>query len=165
MFLNLFGLLQNRRMCGATDPRDKVYALLGVAQDKIAQQIEVNYRTPVDDVFIEVSRSIIGDHKSLMLLGFKHLRRLSTFDNFPSWAIDWKDTEDRTPAAGYLGEQNQNGSGRYIAAGQTQPCVIDVGSARKLGLRGYAVATISEVGQICTPDTQDHSIGSPVDPS
>lgn len=104
----------------------------------------MGYRKPVEDVFIEVSRQITNKMTRLQLPSLKFLSSNSKLNSFPSWAIDWQDTEDIVSNPKTLASTNQGGNSRYLATGYT-PTIIGVSGMRKLGLGGYTVAAISRV--------------------
>lgn len=86
--LNLLNLLALSRPNGATDPRDKVYALLAIVQDDIAKSIKPDYsiENTVAKVYIEVAEKYIKHGRGPELLhhaGGNHL-----VADLPSWVPD-----------------------------------------------------------------------------
>ncbi|KAI8713802.1 HET domain-containing protein [Fusarium sp. LHS14.1] len=68
----------------ATDPRDKVYGLLGLATDD-ADGISVNYSMPVNQVYENVALHSLKDSYKVMGLADPSSRR----QGLASWAPDW----------------------------------------------------------------------------
>jgi hypothetical protein len=62
----LLDLLARYRFKCATDPRDKIYSLLGLATDDLG--IEADYRKSVKDVYIDVVKAQINASHNLDIL-------------------------------------------------------------------------------------------------
>jgi hypothetical protein len=82
----LVSLLFNSHASLATDPRDKVYALLCLASDGQEVVLLPSYKKPVDDVFKEVTLSILTLRYFQGILSLRP-ERPKTFS--PSWLPDW----------------------------------------------------------------------------
>ena len=63
----LLSLMANFWPNEATDPRDKVYALLGLATDNHSDSIVPNYESPVALVYAESVKDIITRQRSLQV--------------------------------------------------------------------------------------------------
>ena len=90
----LIYLLRSLRDFQATDPRDKIFALLGIAGDAEVQGIFPDYRKACEDVYTDLARTLIQN-------GFIELLSLCEFpkkvDGLPSWVPDWSREVYRTP--------------------------------------------------------------------
>jgi hypothetical protein len=57
-------------MYGATNPRDRIFALCGISTDfgpgKI--DIKIDYNSSVEDVYIQSAQAILSHHRDLRLL-------------------------------------------------------------------------------------------------
>lgn len=117
---SLLELLVWSRPLRATDPRDKVYAVLGLmtsmdiqikvqqsldpratTDDEISQQqhhptILIDYRRTVGDLYEEVARVVISVTKSLEILCFVG-RSTSSQNELPSWVPDWATQPPTSP--------------------------------------------------------------------
>jgi hypothetical protein len=85
--LSLIYLLRTCRRFRATDPRDKVFALLGIADDAGDLGVLADYRMGRNQVYITVA-------KRLILNGYAEVLTLSRFfrgstTNLPSFVPDW----------------------------------------------------------------------------
>jgi hypothetical protein len=85
-----FWRLLSTLLCGtqqfqASDPRDKVYALLGLIGDKSAR-LTVDYSWDLGQVFRETVRFCILEEKTLNII---QGNRKSSSGALPSWAPDW----------------------------------------------------------------------------
>lgn len=101
------------RRLQATDPRDKIYGLMGVCQE-LTKTVKVDYAAPVRDVYTDFAKSQIeleGDLNTLLTAG------LWTPENgedlgIPSWVPDLRGTggvDTRYIGAAYLGRYNADG--------------------------------------------------------
>lgn len=85
---SLLNLPQRFRDRKASDPRDKVYALLSLVETGSAGSTLVpDYSLSVKDVFIRAAISIIRASKSLSVLSTDNGRKVRT--DLPSWVPDW----------------------------------------------------------------------------
>jgi len=82
--INLHGLLRASHMFKSSNPRDKVYSLLGVACDREKAKISIDYQRPVEDLYVSVAKYIITSRSSArldLLYACLHQKTL----NLPSW--------------------------------------------------------------------------------
>jgi hypothetical protein len=96
---DLFTLLVNCRHRESTDPRDKIYAVLGLlrarypealrSESSDALDVEMDYSHDVDYVYRRICQELIRKMENLDVLGIcpKTTRPL------PSWATDWSITD------------------------------------------------------------------------
>jgi tetratricopeptide (TPR) repeat protein len=71
----------------ATNPRDHVYALLGLAADREELGIEIDYRLPYEKVFIDLARAYLKRGELWVLSYCEDDDNVSP--RLPSWAPDW----------------------------------------------------------------------------
>lgn len=85
---SLWDLLLSAKAGGvqSTDPRDNVFALLGLASDSSTLGIAANYNLTPQDCFIKVSKALLGQGH-LRLLWFASHRKI--MEDLPSWVPDW----------------------------------------------------------------------------
>ena len=90
-FLDLAELLFHTRSCKATDPRDKAFAVLSMADPEV-YEMKPDYRLSVDDTLKTVARCIITKKQSLNLLA--GCQNPEHDNSLPSWVpnllADWK---------------------------------------------------------------------------
>ncbi|KAK2057321.1 hypothetical protein LY76DRAFT_617253 [Colletotrichum caudatum] len=99
-------LLLTRRL-NATDPRDKLFALLGTC--KMAPYLAIDYKKPVRDIYVEFTRRYFettGSLSLLMLAGWENPEG-QTDIGLPSWTPDFR--ASRT-ADIYVGHSIENPS-------------------------------------------------------
>ena len=70
----------------ATDPRDKLFGLLGLSKE-FSDFVAIDYTSPVDQVFEDFALAFINRTRTLDVL--VSLGGDSRLSNLPSWAPDW----------------------------------------------------------------------------
>lgn len=74
----------------ATDPRDKLFALRGIASPTIADSMVVDYSLPVEQAYTDFSRRHLNQATDLRLLSLVRQRqRQKSALRLPSWVPDW----------------------------------------------------------------------------
>ena len=84
---NILSILTNFRGCGASDPRDMIFALAGMATDKLNSSFSPNYSLPLKVIYTSVMEYLIRDYGIEVLTdaGLMHKRH----HTIPSWVVDW----------------------------------------------------------------------------
>lgn len=85
---NLWGMLTTLRNCVAQNPRDLIYAALGMVEASAAT-IVPDYSKSIAEVFTEAAWAIIDDTKSLQLFYFVSDSSRRKVNDLPSWVPDW----------------------------------------------------------------------------
>lgn len=71
----------------STDPRDRVFAILGLASDSTALNVHSDYKKTCKEVYLEVAEAILSKSSTLDILyaisGPKNVKAI------PSWVTDW----------------------------------------------------------------------------
>ncbi|KAH8602186.1 heterokaryon incompatibility protein-domain-containing protein [Bisporella sp. PMI_857] len=83
---DFFKLLRSMRTCDATDPRDKVFALLPLLEDSAQTGLAADYSKGKEEVFIETARWLV-ENAGISLLSC--CTGDSEVLNMPSWVPDW----------------------------------------------------------------------------
>ena len=73
----------------ATDPRDKIFALLGLATDASDPVLHPNYGATARDVFTVSSSYMMNTNKSLRILHIAGIGWSRQILDLPSWVPDW----------------------------------------------------------------------------
>jgi hypothetical protein len=103
-----------RRQC--TDPRDKIYGVLGLVSPLIEKGIRLDYLVPTPQIYMSALLSYISITKQLNLI--QHCRVTQCFNNEPSWIPNWAFDDESTELGSELGRYAANRSSaqaRYIA--------------------------------------------------
>jgi hypothetical protein len=83
----MLDVVQRNWLTYATDPRDKIYGLAGLAEDI---KITIDYETKTaKDVFTDFARCIITEHRSLAILGALSSTSANRSAQLSSWVPDW----------------------------------------------------------------------------
>jgi hypothetical protein len=88
----LLALLQLTKNHQATDPRDKIFALLGLIEDIYwcTDLFPIDYTLTVEQLYIDVARWIIVNSESLSILCTpRPIQASSSLYKLPSWCPDW----------------------------------------------------------------------------
>jgi len=83
--LTMIEVLYLASWCDATDPRDKVYGLLGLLPEKFSRHIEPDYTKSVMEVYKDATVACINEIQDPKLLEFFDISGCYT----PSWIIDF----------------------------------------------------------------------------
>jgi hypothetical protein len=81
--------LHYARRCEASDPRDKVFAFLGLASDRYNIIPDYSTSRSMEEVFVDVARKIIATEKTVEVLCYVGERDVSSDGLLPSWVPDW----------------------------------------------------------------------------
>lgn len=92
--LLLAELLRFTRRAQAMDPRDKIYALLGISADMSSGEIQPDYRLSVREVYMMAVEAHITKHKSLEILDGCEPRDPAD-SSWASWVPQWTDVDER----------------------------------------------------------------------
>ncbi|KAH8597879.1 heterokaryon incompatibility protein-domain-containing protein [Bisporella sp. PMI_857] len=125
----LLELLNQHRDCEATDPRDKVFGLLGLSGDVDNIGIKPDYTISPQETYTDLFKKHVAATRSLdMICAGRHPRN---FNDLPSWVPDWS-TDQLIPGIcihdRYVGGNSVPGSPiphfeKYMAAGDSSPQV------------------------------------------
>lgn len=148
----LMWLIHSFNECLATDPRDMVYGLLGLATDDTGKAIEVDYRKPAAQVYIETADSIItnGVGRLDILCSNKLPKKIQ---GLPSWTPDLSIFGD--DCAGDIAWYDLNRGIVYSACKWTQANFRFSNDLRVLTAWGTCVDLVEEIGDLM-PDMSDN---------
>ncbi|KAM7211763.1 Heterokaryon incompatibility protein (HET) domain containing protein [Rhypophila decipiens] len=96
--VNFVDLLRGFRHFQATDPRDKVYAFLGLMApaDPLRGHLRANYEIDVVECYRQTALSILSSMKDLDLLALERYPGSGLSSSLPSWVPDWTCSNPRT---------------------------------------------------------------------
>ncbi|KAF6222196.1 hypothetical protein HO133_001282 [Letharia lupina] len=123
---------------------DKIYAVLGLADEASQHQVTISYDTTTQDVYQKVALSCLAYDQSLSILGSVEAVSASKSTSLPSWVPDWS-----VPRTAYtLTFHNEFSSTRatYMAARASQYAWKQPKSNRGLVLTGFQLDRIIVVG-------------------
>ncbi len=126
----------------STDPRDKVYALLGMSDDAADEELDPKYDAPAEVCFANISRHIMARDSSLGLLHAAGTGLPRSMPDLPSWAPDWS-CVPQTTILGAIAETTG-----YRSSGTTTAKVNAGTDPRLLHVIGIIIDTVKEVFRV-----------------
>ena len=150
--MSLSLLLCVTRRFRATDPRDKILALLGVANNSSRQLIIPNYSSPPETVFLNTTGALIVSENSLALLSTVEDGSRRSLHSLPSWVPDYSVWHSVLTFGFPIGAI------RYNACGSTSVQAHWEQDSRLLSLMGSHVDEVSIVADSAFTDTALHEI-------
>ena len=128
-----------------TDPRDKVFAMLGLAQAPVLQPA---YSARVEDVYLHTTQSLILDFGNLdILCCVSHPKHIATL---PSWVPDWQ---------AQVAVKRKLGQSTVRAPDAPRQQVRYSDNSRTLTVEGWYVASIAIVANVFTRDESGLLVG------
>ena len=89
-------LIIDHRRCHASDPRDKIYALLGISNEDFrplttyAEAFRPDYNIGIQTLFIRVTRALLQSYEDLQFLTYVESRpKYTRIAGLPSWVPDF----------------------------------------------------------------------------
>jgi len=108
----------------ATDPRDKIFALLGLVTDNLDLRAWIDYTKPTQEVYLQTTRYLLSTAtNNLRVLNFAGIGYTRDLENLPSWVPEWS-WNSRPPTLSYntLAFPEYNASGPYPPKIIFDPC-------------------------------------------
>ncbi|KAH8751883.1 heterokaryon incompatibility protein-domain-containing protein [Hyaloscypha finlandica] len=144
------------RLFNCSEPRDRVYALLGLLDAKIRDRVYVDYKKPVEEVYTEFTKLIIESSRSLEVLVDAGLCRGSS--PCPTWVQDWNLRQPESKQPSPLSYRS------YSACHSVRPLGTMIGDHCELAIRGVDVdsvlATVEVPGDDLLADCKHHMTGA-----
>jgi Heterokaryon incompatibility protein (HET) len=139
-------LVLKHRNCGATDPRDKIFALYGLTPDAGPNGIDINidYGMIAEDVYRMVATSILRTSYSMDILSVPRPPKGQGFANLPSWVPDWSVQGVSISLRSHLQGDSYMVDSKASKDTKAAPTFSDDGMS--LQLEGVLVDEIAEVG-------------------
>jgi hypothetical protein len=143
--VDLLDLVVSHRERAATDPRDKVFAFMGMANYN-AGDVRPDYMSSVAKVYTHFTIGEMSARRNLAVLGLAELdnRRIP---DLPSWSADWSGTS-RRPEIQEVSKmtfyEHYNACGGQEFAGS----IFHERSKMLLALDGVQIGVVSEVGDL-----------------
>ncbi|KAJ9605671.1 hypothetical protein H2200_009520 [Cladophialophora chaetospira] len=135
-------LVDTHRYTHATDPRDKVFAFLGLASrtSSSTNQIEPNYETSTRQVYTDAACSLLRTYRNLYLLSHVQDRSLTKTRGLPSWVPDYSVPISPYPLD-FRGNCSWSACGKIRWTPPKDETMLDRGL---LPVQGFHVDTIAE---------------------
>jgi hypothetical protein len=110
----------------ATDPRDKVFALIGLAVDSGSLKNLIDYSRTTEEVMLGTAYYLLISRDLLSVIDLAGLRQQSRMPGLPSWAVDWTVKRSGLPLNFTFAPDNV----QYHATGR-KPSIVRLGSSEK----------------------------------
>ncbi|KAE9377656.1 hypothetical protein N431DRAFT_434813 [Stipitochalara longipes BDJ] len=133
-------LLEVASVSECSDPRDRVFGLLTLMDEKLAARILPNYTISTESIYVSVAKAYIAEYQSLDLLRDGGL--WGSLD-IPSWVPDWTwsgRVRDNTAKRGY---DASRGTSMFISFSADENCLLTC--------RGVKLDTIDGIGAAHIP--------------
>jgi hypothetical protein len=148
--ISLIEAMRKSRAAQSTDPRDKIYALLGLTSDGDDLVPYPNYKQPLHEVLRDFTKAMMKSGRTLDYLLFETPGKLGNED-FPTWVMDWVGL--------LLGKRN------FLDA-ETSPVsnftLIELPNPNMLRVRGEFLCTILVTSDFLGPPTISEVVDSRV---
>lgn len=119
-----------------SEPRDKVYAMIGMARHNDKIKLIPDYSKPVAEVYADAVRHVIREDCNVNILCLAAGKR--EWPDLPTWAIDFSVSKENH----FSILRNQFD---FYAAGNSRACVGPAGNPNELCVGGFKVDTIDSV--------------------
>lgn len=148
---NLLKSLHTENQMLSSDPRDRIYGLMGLAVDTDRLGIIPDYvNSTFKSVMTETAGAIVRTGR-LELLSFSQYPKNDP--DLPSWVPDWG--PNLRPSYYTIYENAE--SHLFSASGTTEATVLSTADPGVLGLEGFAIDTIEQLGSPWWDEGWDHS--------
>jgi hypothetical protein len=132
--LDLLSIISHLNYNDATDPRDKIYAILPAAVDGQREELRPDYSLPTAEVYTNLASYLIKRDSDLDILNYCHLDQ--NISGLPSWVPDW--TVKYMPWAFFERQRHPDGSYTqlYTASLNTRALAQFLPEKRRLRIHG-----------------------------
>ena len=147
--LDLLSLVVKYRRNRVTDPRDKIFALLGLAAPAERDAFQADYGKNTAQVYMEFVKVLVERRKRLDVLAFCTLHRKTA--GLPSWTPDWScdcHLDHELPLSYDSLEVEVGGTRKpYRASGSRDAEVHFSADLRALTAQGVAICAVQTLGK------------------
>ncbi|KAG5807736.1 hypothetical protein H9Q74_008094 [Fusarium xylarioides] len=133
---NLLQLVSSVSTTHATDPRDKIFALIGLAGDR-AYGIVPNYTKSEAEVFADFARAVIRTETNLDILDYSYVEDPECPERLPFWAPRWH--------SGDFSRHHHLNKYKFTASRDAPMMLVPPLNDKVLSLRGLQVDLIRDV--------------------
>jgi hypothetical protein len=144
-------LLLHGRQCEATDPRDRVFALVGLAGEQARAALMPDYQLPVSVVFAMATKYLITSSNTLDALS--HCGLGKTHDSMPSWVMDPRTDWSELPL-----RFREDQETLYITSLATAPTIEfgEQAGSETLVVEGVSISNVAHVSPGYLTERDEH---------
>jgi hypothetical protein len=135
----------------ATDPRDKIFALLGLAADVEDGDIVPDYHKTVDQVYCDFARFVITTRQKLDIISEGFGQSHSNYRSLPSWVPDWTLKSPEPLNRFLIQTDNESSKIVYRASKGSSMSATFSDDLRALFVKGFILDKIKTVGRALLP--------------
>ncbi|KAF8849459.1 HET-domain-containing protein, partial [Acephala macrosclerotiorum] len=150
--MRLSQLLRRFHSFRSSDPRDKIYAFLGMADDRDRLGIVPNYSRPIRDVYTEAAICIINADRTLDVLS--SVRADKSLD-LPSWVPDWSSFDSWRGGYNNFLWYTKYLDDVCLASGGKESDIQFTEDRTELNVRGILCAKLEVVSRVTALETAD----------
>lgn len=143
---SLLELAQTFRHRFATDPRDKIYGLMGMSAEAFKNGFFADYSISIAQCYVSFAKNTIIQDQDLYVfsLGEYHGDRKL---NLPSWCTDWTiDAVQPLPLWQKIASKGSAETPTFSASGNTKVDMVPCPDPRVLSLKGFVIDEIVTLG-------------------
>ncbi|KAH7377554.1 heterokaryon incompatibility protein-domain-containing protein [Cadophora sp. MPI-SDFR-AT-0126] len=148
--ISLFEALNLSRKALATDPRDKIFALLGLCHDGTTFVPVPNYRQSLESIIADMSKNMMMLNKSLDAICLRGVSQDQSSPPVPTWAPNWQ----RLWIGGTTVQEEVIFRNQDI--GRVNP-ILEGSTNRILKVRGTRVGAVTHLTSAMKPHDRDNS--------
>lgn len=148
--LRFLEMLQHTRSLHCIDPRDRVYALLGLQYDSFyplaaaVRRLEPNYSLSIEEVFIQVACMAVQNHELPRLLS--QCDRVTPESlSLPSWVPNWSRPSSTKPMSSHLDHPHTEFLANLKTGCFTRPLPVTNEMRKTLSVKGRLVDVVTAV--------------------
>jgi len=162
----MYELVRKFRMFGATDDRDKVYALAGIAEtveNAVGATVRISYapNTEILDVFWDLIDTELRHPKSIIFLN--HACGITKPHDFPSWMPLWYEADSYAKSGPRPFEELQiSPQITYQASKHSQPSANMHKPTKSLQITATFLSNIYQIGEVFNRDLPEADHAAPL---
>lgn len=146
----LLPILQVVNWTACSDPRDKVYGILGIVTDPEIAGISPNYNLPAHEVYTNLVRRHIESNMALDILAYA--KPINIIKELPGWVPDWSVTSLRWPINPIIGGSSSQRTD-YCAAKSIAASAFFPPNSSVLTCRGTLIDEVDGISLAILPET------------
>lgn len=146
----LVTILDNTFNLQCTDPKDKIYGILGLVTDLNQGELSPDYSLSHEGIYHQITRFCIEKYHSPTILC--NVRHPKNFINLPSWVPDWTATTNIQKSLGHKDAE------RYSATADQTAIFHFADETRTLCVQGQRIDRIQNLGSIMPSTENGNSI-------
>ncbi|KAL5329415.1 hypothetical protein ACEPPN_002927 [Leptodophora sp. 'Broadleaf-Isolate-01'] len=148
--ISLFEALDLSRKALASDPRDKIFALLGLCHDGSTFVPVPNYRQPLESIIADMSKAMMTLNKSLDGICLRGISLNQNKAPVPTWAPNWQ----RIWMGGTTVQEEMLLKSQNVGAFNP---ILEGSTRQLLNVRGTRVGAVTHLTSAMKPHSKDNS--------